>query len=42
MNLFVAGAIESCGRICHTVDEVLAALREPPPKLPARAFRNDA
>ncbi len=28
MNLFVAGAIESCGRICHTVDEVLAALRE--------------
>ena len=27
MNLFVAGAIESCGRICHTVDEVLAALR---------------
>ena len=28
MNLFVAGAIETCGRICHTVDEVLAALRE--------------
>ncbi len=28
MNLFVAGAIESCGRICHTVDEVLAAVRE--------------
>jgi Nucleoside 2-deoxyribosyltransferase len=28
MNLFVAGGIESCGRICHTVDEVLAALRE--------------
>jgi hypothetical protein len=27
LNLFVAGAIESCGRICHTVDEVVAALR---------------
>jgi nucleoside 2-deoxyribosyltransferase len=26
MNLFVAGAIESCGRTCHTVDEVVAAL----------------
>jgi len=28
MNLFVGGAIESCGRICHTVDEAIAALRE--------------
>ena len=28
MNLFVGGAIESCGRICHTVDEAVAALRE--------------
>ena len=28
MNLFVGGAIESCGRICHTVDDVVAALRE--------------
>jgi hypothetical protein len=28
MNLFVGGAIESCGRICHTVDEVVAALHE--------------
>jgi hypothetical protein len=28
MNLFVGGAIESCGRIVHTVDEVVAALRE--------------
>jgi nucleoside 2-deoxyribosyltransferase len=27
MNLFVGGAIESCGRICHTVDEAVAALR---------------
>ena len=27
MNLFVAGAIESCGRICHSVDEAVAALR---------------
>ncbi len=27
MNLFVGGAIESHGRICHTVDEVVAALR---------------
>jgi nucleoside 2-deoxyribosyltransferase len=26
MNLFVGGAIESCGRICHTVDEAVAAL----------------
>jgi len=28
MNLFVAGAIESCGRVCHTVDDAVAALRE--------------
>jgi hypothetical protein len=28
MNLFVGGAIESCGKIVHTVDEVVAALRE--------------
>jgi nucleoside 2-deoxyribosyltransferase len=28
MNLFVGGAIESSGRICHTVDEVVAALSE--------------
>jgi Nucleoside 2-deoxyribosyltransferase len=28
MNLFVAGAIESCGRICHSVDEAVTALRE--------------
>ena len=28
MNLFVGGAIESCGRICHTVDEAVDALRE--------------
>ena len=28
MNLFVGGAIESHGRICHTVDEVVSALRE--------------
>ena len=28
MNLFVGGAIESCGRICHTVDEVVASLRQ--------------
>jgi nucleoside 2-deoxyribosyltransferase len=27
MNLFVGGAIDSCGRICHTVDEVVDALR---------------
>lgn len=27
MNLFVGGAVESCGRICHTVDEAIAALR---------------
>jgi hypothetical protein len=28
MNLFVGGAIASCGRICHSVDEALAALDE--------------
>jgi nucleoside 2-deoxyribosyltransferase len=28
MNLFVGGAIEAHGRICHSVDEVVAALRE--------------
>jgi nucleoside 2-deoxyribosyltransferase len=28
MNLFVVGAIESCGRLVHTVDEVVTALRE--------------
>jgi hypothetical protein len=28
MNLFVAGAIESCGRIVHSVDAVVTALRE--------------
>ncbi|HAL25752.1 MAG TPA: hypothetical protein DCP25_03315 [Chloroflexi bacterium] len=28
MNLFVGGAIESCGKIVHSVDEVVAALRE--------------
>jgi nucleoside 2-deoxyribosyltransferase len=28
MNLFVGGAIASCGRICHTVDEAIGALRE--------------
>lgn len=28
LNLFVAGAIESCGTIVHTVDEAVAALRE--------------
>src|SRR5690349_14309569 len=28
MNLFVGGAIESCGRICHSVDEAVAALDE--------------
>ena len=26
-NLFVAGAIESCGTIVHAVNEVVAALR---------------
>jgi len=28
MNLFVVGAIESCGRIVHSVDDVVAVLRE--------------
>ena len=28
MNLFVSGAVESCGRIVHSVDEVVGALRE--------------
>jgi Nucleoside 2-deoxyribosyltransferase len=28
MNLFVGGAIESCGKIVHSVDDVAAALRE--------------
>ena len=28
MNLFVAGAIESCGKIVNAVDDVVAALRE--------------
>jgi hypothetical protein len=28
MNLFVGGAIESCGRIVHSVDDAVAALRE--------------
>jgi len=28
MNLFVGGAIESCGTIVYSVDEVVAALRE--------------
>jgi hypothetical protein len=28
MNLFVGGAIDSCGRIVYTVDEAVAALRE--------------
>jgi Nucleoside 2-deoxyribosyltransferase len=28
LNLFVAGAIESCGKIVHGVDEIAAALRE--------------
>jgi hypothetical protein len=27
MNLFVGGAIESCGKIVHTVDDAVAALR---------------
>ena len=27
MNLFVAGAVESCGRTVHTVDDAVAALR---------------
>jgi hypothetical protein len=28
MNLFVAGAIESCGTIIHSVDDVVAALHD--------------
>jgi Nucleoside 2-deoxyribosyltransferase len=28
MNLFVSGAIESCGRIVHSIDDAVAALRE--------------
>ena len=28
MNLFVGGAIASCGRVCHTVDDAVAALAE--------------
>ena len=28
MNLFVAGAIGSCGKTVHAVDDVVAALRE--------------
>ena len=28
LNLFVTGAIDSCGKIVHAVDEVVAALRE--------------
>jgi hypothetical protein len=28
VNLFVGGAIESCGKIVHAVDDVVAALRE--------------
>ena len=28
MNLFVGGAIESCGRICHSVDDAVTALRQ--------------
>jgi hypothetical protein len=28
MNLFVAGAVESAGRICWSVDETIAALHE--------------
>jgi Nucleoside 2-deoxyribosyltransferase len=28
MNLFVGGAIESCGTIVHAVDELVAALRD--------------
>ena len=28
MNLFVGGAIESCGTIVHTIDEVVASLRD--------------
>src|SRR5204863_5238158 len=28
MNLFVAGAINSCGKLVHTIEDVVAALRE--------------
>jgi Nucleoside 2-deoxyribosyltransferase len=28
MNLFVVGALESCGRLCWSVDDAVAALRE--------------
>jgi hypothetical protein len=28
MNLFVVGAVESCGRLVHSVDDAVAALRE--------------
>jgi hypothetical protein len=28
MNLFVIGALESCGRICWSTDDAVAALRE--------------
>jgi hypothetical protein len=28
MNLFVAGAIEACGRICWSVDEAVDVLKE--------------
>lgn len=27
MNLFVAGAVESCGRMVHTIDDAVSALR---------------
>ncbi len=27
LNLFVTGAIESCGSIVHSIDELVAALR---------------
>ena len=28
LNLFVAGAIESCGKVVHTIDEAVVALSE--------------
>ena len=28
LNLFLAGAIESCGRVCWSLDEAIAALHE--------------
>jgi hypothetical protein len=28
MNLFVVGAIESCGSVCWSLDEAVAALRQ--------------